>query len=424
MGYCYGRFKSRVDINVVLGVIVLFCVLSLIVSCASNNVGNPQLDNPSYQVEEHTVQGLLGEQHLANLVYRKGIDGDKFVGWGRTPITEWSVGSASKNQVVPDDPDHRYSNGGCAIDLDGDGVDEIVTARGSMGNLSDARLMWFKEVEGQDHWDEYEIADMWPSGHSAPHDIVPYEKEDFRSVIANKARGEIHLFEVPDDPEADWKHHQIGAFPVGNHSGIEIADINEDGHEDIVSGNFWIEAPADPTAASWTFHRFSEWDDGGDNEWGGMNKHGVADFDGDGSLEIVASEAEIPDARLSIFDRRSKDGTRLWNERSLDSGLDVPHSLVVADLNDDGRPDFIVGEMTAGGWDFPYNPNPKIYAYINQGGMEFEKTVLYEGWGVHEMRIFHESYNGNIMVYGADEIQPQKFDGMNTHVSYWLISTE
>lgn len=379
---------------------------------------------------EHTVQGYLGENHLANLVYRKGLNGDRFVGWGRYPVTEWPVGSASKRQVVPAGEESRYSNGGCAMDITGDGIDEIITARGEMSNLANATLLWFREVEGENYWEEHEIASIWPGGYTSPHDIVPYIKqnasgEEFKAVLANKGRREMHMFVVPEDPEKDeWPHYIIGKFPVNNASGLELADINSDGNMDIVSGNFWIEAPDDPTMVPWTFHRFCEWDELGKNRFGGMNMHITADFNGNGFLDMVMVEAEIPDSRISLFVRTSDDGTGLWKEIPLEAGLDAPHSLIAVDLNDDDKMDFIVGEMTAGGWDFPLNPNPKIFAYVNQGNGEFEKCILYEGWGVHEMRLFPELYDGKIMIYAADEIQPQKFNNMNTHVSYWLISVD
>jgi hypothetical protein len=185
---------------------------------------------------------------------------------------------------------------------------------------------------------------------------------------------------------------------------------------------FWIEAPSDPRQDGWTFHRYGTWDR--DNEgWGGMNKHGVADFDGDGEVEIVAAEAEIPGARLSLFDREADNGTGLWNETPIEEALYAPHSLVVGDLNEDGQADVVVGEMTAGGWSFPLNPNPKIYGYVNQGG-QFERYTIAEGWGTHEMRVLPERRDGNLVFYAADEIQPQKFDGMRTPVQYWVIAPQ
>ena len=375
---------------------------------------------------EHIIIGHLGPQHLANLVYRKGINGPKLVGWGRTPMTEWPVGSSSKKQVVPENADHRYSNGGCAMDLDDDGEDEIIVARGAMANLSNTSLMWFDPREDE-FWEEYTIASLWEGGYTAPHDIKPYvfennEGENVKTILANKSRRELYMFVVPDDPREKWQSKLIGNFPIPDQSGLEIMDINQDGRQDIISGIYWLEAPADPVKGDWKFHQYGTWDEAG-RRWGGMNQHGIADFDDDGALEIVASEAEIPDARLSLFDADSQQPEQKWLEVPLDSGLDAPHSLVVLDLNDDDRPDFLVGEMTSGGWDFPMNPNPKIYAYINQGNLQFKKELFSAGWGVHEMKIAPDKVDGRTMIYAADEIQPQKFNAMNTHVSYWLVDT-
>ena len=92
----------------------------------------------------------------------------------------------------------------------------------------------------------------------------------------------------------------------------------------------------------------------------------------------------------------------------------------IADLNADGQKDIIVGEMTLGGWDFPLNRNPEIRGYLNRGDLEFEKRVLEDGWGVHEMGVV-PGWQGKTLIYAADEIQPQKRPGMNTHVSRWTI---
>lgn len=412
-------------------ILFMACMVAL-VSCKAPSSNKVKLatisEHQSAPIQsEHIIIGHLGPQHLANLVFRNSKDGPKLVGWGRMPMTEWSVGSASEKQVVQQNPDHRYSNGGCAIDLDNDGEDEIVVARGAMSNLNHASLLWFDPVDDQAYWEEHTIASLWDRGYTAPHDIKPYifENEEgnmAKTVLANKSRRELYMFVVPDDPRQEWDSRLIGEFPIADQSGLEIIDINQDGREDIVSGIYWLEAPADPFEGDWKFHQYGTWDEEG-RRWGGMNQHGIADFDGDGALEIIVSEAEIPDARLSLFDADLPQLEQMWQEVPLDSGLDAPHSILVLDLNDDQQPDLLVGEMTAGGWDFPMNPNPKIYAYINQGEHRFEKQVFSEGWGVHEMKIAPVKIEGKTMIYAADEIQPQKFKAMNTHVSYWLLDT-
>jgi hypothetical protein len=93
---------------------------------------------------------------------------------------------------------------------------------------------------------------------------------------------------------------------------------------------------------------------------------------------------------------------------------------VVADVNKDQRPDIIVGEMTAGGWWFPRNPNPNLYLYVNLGSMKFEKHILHTGWGVHMMRNAMLPTNDSIFVFAADEIQSW-YEDMTTRVVGWTI---
>ena len=181
---------------------------------------------------------------------------------------------------------------------------------------------------------------------------------------------------------------------------------------------FWAECPADPVRGPWKVRRFGHWDDGG---WGGMAKLELADMNGDGRLEIVASEAEIPNARLGIFSAEEAKPDGLWKCLEIEAGLYCPHSLVLADLDRDGRTDIIIGEMTAGGWSFPLNPRPRIVAFLNRGDRPFERQVLSEGLGVHEMGRLPQKRAGALTLFAAAEIQPQKFPDMKTHVSQWTV---
>src|SRR5262249_43188821 len=153
-----------------------------------------------------------------------------------------------------------------------------------------------------------------------------------------------------------------------------------------------------------------------------MAKLELADMDGDGRLEIVATEAEIPEARLGIFSRDAAQPDGLWKCREIAAGLYCPHSLVLADLDGDRRTDIVIGEMTAGGWSFPLNSRPRIMAYLNRGDGPYAKEMLAEGLGVHEMGLVPKRAGSGIVLFAADEIQPQKFPEMKTHVSTWTIA--
>ena len=370
----------------------------------------------------HTLLADLGHEHIAHAVFRHTPEGGAVIGWGER-ILQWPLGRPELTELQARRPDAEYSNGGCAIDVNGDGRDEIVVARGRSRSGSDPELLWFEEAAPGKPWTEHYIAKLG-TGQIAPHDIEPLviSRSDgvgVRGVVAVLDRRQLIWFEIPNDPRQPWPRHEIAELPLASQSGIAVGDVAEHGRPDVVCGMFWAECPADPTREAWRVHRFGQWQDGG---WGGMAKLALADMDGDGHLDIVASEAEIPDARLGVFTRNAGQLDAPWHCREVEKGLYCPHSLVLADLDGDKRTDIVVGEMTAGGWSFPLNARPRIMAYLNRGNDPFERRQLVEGEGVHEMGLAPKSGDGALTIFAADEIQPQKFPEMKTRVSAWTIT--
>lgn len=405
-------------------------ITSLLFAFFISSESKAQLNNPNSLSKEiqinHVLVKQLGPEHLANAAYRMDADGKGYIAsWGDR-IVEWEMKpGAEMREVYPKVEGELYSNGGTVMDVDGDGADELIVARSLSPDHRQPTLHWYDEKPEQQTWIAHKLIHIDGGSFTDPHDIQPFyfqnaDGRKMKGVIFNIARKQLHLLLIPENPEKEWPHVLIGNFDTQvQQSGMQIADMNQDGHPDIVSGQFWIECPQDPRQGRWTFHRFCEWKGNG---FEGMTKHAVADLNQDGTDEIILTEAEIPDARLAIYQRQPNSPQKLWNEQIIDHTLYCPHSLVIADVNADHLPDIIVGEMTAGGWDFPLQKNPKIYVYLNEGNLKFNKQILIEGWGVHEMKkILHPQYPLTIL-YAADEIQLFKFPNMNTHVSYWVIT--
>ena len=377
-------------------------------------------DDPKTSLEvEHKLLADLGGEHIAHAISRRGRTGISIVAWGDR-IIEWPLKDPQLREVVPLINSVGYSNGGCALDIDGDGIDEIVVARGRGRWSGDPELYWFEE-QNSGPWAAHP-AGLMGRGSVSPHDLVPISfgigGRTVRGVLAVLGRQQLVWYEIPANPAEAWIPHEIATLPKKNQSGLKVGDVSGRGRADVLCGTFWVECPNDPLHESWKVHRYSHWEDRG---WGGMDKMELADLDGDGRPEIIATEAEIPDARLGIFSRDPQKPNGLWKYQEIEVGLYCPHSLVVTDIDGDQRADIVVGEMTAGGWSFPLNPHPRLIAYLNRGNGKFERTVLDDDWGVHEMGLLPRQADTPVILFAADETQTQKFPDMKTHVSMWTI---
>ncbi|MEX0680654.1 MAG: VCBS repeat-containing protein [Balneolales bacterium] len=417
---------------------VPFLLCILLAGCADRHETNRSENRTGNDINidvEHVLLAELGNERKKNAAYRLTADGEeRIVSWGYR-ILEWPVESGARtNEVVPEVEGLWYSNGGTVMDVNGNGNEELIVARDVVagyareddfeyeGDLEHVELLWYESVPGSTTWEGHHIAII---EENSPHDIHSFVTQtsdgEARGVVISTGRQKLIWFEIPDDPASAWKRHDLITLPEYGHSGLTIGDISGDGLPDILTGMFWIESPSDPINGTWRAHRFGTWDyNDYEVNWGGMAKHLLSDFDGDGKKDLIVTEAEIENGRMSFFKQNPDDTYGLWNEEIIDTTLYAPHSLVSTDFNDNGYHDVIVGEMTAGGWGFPLQDNPKIYVFWNNGDGTFFKDTLIEGWGVHEMGLVTRP-DGTKLLYAADEIQPHKFEEMETHVSYWLL---
>ncbi len=242
------------------------------------------------------------------------------------------------------DPDLRSVHDLLVADLDGDGVEEIVTMAGEMQGVT-------------------------------------------RSQVKN-----LRYYRIAANPRDPWEKVVIGESV---HSGLAAADMDLDGDIDLVRSDVWLEN--DGAGGGWAAHRIVD-----ASAWHLASQAAVSDINQDGRPDVVLSEGEIPGARLAWFSSIGDPKAGPWQIHILaqgDSSARGPyHSLAVADFDNDGDPDIFAGEM-----EWLAEPPYRWFIWENDGGRNpvfSEHVILDSGLGTHNAVAGDVDGDGDIDIAG------------------------
>lgn len=307
-------------------------------------------------------------------------------------------------QIVPLETVSETSSNASIGDLNGDGNPDIVLVKGrhwqvttriffgdGKGNFSPGPPLPSKANKSYSG----SLADMTKSGHL---DIVlSNDSPDPKLVLVNDGKGNFTIGGTYGDPDWPTRNAAVGdlngdGYPdiaVANRGAtsyaclndgklhfdcrpledsqsaatVAIADMNEDGANDVVyacrdscqslvyfndgKGNFPRKVPWGPPGSS-------------------TRAMAVADFNGDGHLDIAACHEELG-CFVYLNDGKGNFGHGIEFQKP---GAE-PYSMIAADLNKDGRPEILVGYVNASG-----------IIYFNDGsGTKFQATPFGDGKG-------------------------------------------
>lgn len=222
------------------------------------------------------------------------------------------------------------------VDLDGDGDLDIL-----IGSRGENRLVWFENTSqsGDLSFIEHGIGILGPSMGGFNLSYADLNK-DGRLDIVGAAEGKLAWIEQPADIDQTWISHPIGSFLPDSITGIEIADINDDGHLDVMSGSYsrgprtgdgdvdvedslgrmgWFENPGE-ASASWRRHDISR------RKRGMFDKFIAKDMDGDGDRDFVSTRGNSApfDGVFWLEQVRSKEPRQVFTPARANDSEEMP----------------------------------------------------------------------------------------------------
>ncbi len=295
--------------------------------------------------------------------------------WYRRTSTGWDL-YVIEDQVMDMDA------GGHFTDIDGDGDLDLSFGGGFNSN----EVWWWANPSPDFHpdstWTRRVIKN---SGSNKHHDQLfgDFDRDGRDELVFwnQLAGGKLMLAEIPTDPlqSEPWSFAPIFTG-ADNSEGLQAADIDLDGHHDIVGAGYWLEF------------------DGA----GGFIPHPIAPHM---TFSRTAVGQLVPGGRPEVvFAPGDSDGPMFWYEWIDETwvetvGLDPVlhgHSLQIADIDADGFQDIFVGEMhTPGAGDAA-----RIRILFGDGTGNFLPETVATGFGTHESRVADLDGDGDLDILG------------------------
>jgi hypothetical protein len=346
---------------------------ALIVTLASGALAAGQA--PRYS--EHILQKLRNESISGYALQERTL-----VTWGDRLL--WRKLPQGNYQVVRG-RGRAFAEGGCLLDVDGDGKLDIVVNEGG----PEANLVWYRAPRSGTRWTRHLI----DTGVDAP-DMLPATLLGHRGVLLIHKGMQVRFYEIPADPTARWPSQDLYSFYSPSHQGgLRLADVDGDGRPDILAGMYWIRSP-ESFELPWHLFAIVLWNTTPESAMLRLSYGPL----GGGAGELVAAQREMRPARLARFEKPA-DPRQLWIEHPIEGVPDLAevNSLDTADFDGDGRPDILVAEGAGGG---------RLLVLYNEGEGRFRPVVIGQGRPIRFARAVDVNGDGrpDILAIRADAI--------------------
>ena len=140
--------------------------------------------------------------------------------------------------------------------------------------------------------------------------------------------------------KAPWLVEHVLA-PESEDHGIGAGDINGDGRVDVVTKHGWYEAPVNPAASNWKFHKDFEL------PFRASLPMVVMDVNGDKLNDIIVGNGHGY-GLYWLEQRVDQQGKRTFIQNPIEEHYGNFHTVTLADVNGDGKEDLVTGKRLLG----------------------------------------------------------------------------
>tara|TARA_R110000850_G_scaffold85842_5_gene185122 strand:+ start:1574 stop:2785 length:1212 start_codon:yes stop_codon:yes gene_type:complete len=246
-------------------------------------------------------------------------------------------------KILPFGDDYLQNNSEHLLDMDGDGDLDVLA-----GAFTLPIVNWYEnpgagnydDIEG---WAVHQLLDTETAHNEATflHDIDKDGQPEFieNSWNNNNPTQIIRLIKG-EDGKVTAKKHIVSES--GNGHGMGFGDLNGDGLEDIIFQAGWYEQPKDGAySGPWTYHHDFD------------IPHAscpvlILDLNEDGRNDFIWSDGHSYGLYWHEQLEPQSDGTTSWRQHLIDKKFSQGHALAWDDIDNDGQPELITGKRYYG----------------------------------------------------------------------------
>lgn len=249
------------------------------------------------------------------------------------------------------------------LDVNSDGNHDVVT-----GGWFEGTLIW-KENPGKNApWPEHVISRCGNIETTRAWDL---DNDGVPEIIPNTPRKPLVIYRLKRSDNHTVAFDSIKVLDEHGH-GLGYGDINGDGRGDLVVDKGWLECPADPFRQPWTFHSEFEFVQASVPIL-------VTDVNQDGLNDLIVGQAH--NYGLDWIEQKTDSKKkRTWVKHTIDPYNSQYHTMALADLDNDGKPELITGKRYRAHDDNdPGAHDPVGLYYFRWNGEFFTKQVISYG---------------------------------------------